>query len=383
MSPWRVDARGQQARVVRIFVVDGPDRDRRRGDDFDPVGPGDGVAGLDAVGKILLQRSLARRQHALVLVAVGRHVHGDGAVDDLAVGRAVEQRHAASAGQTLHAGRHGQLLAAKRPRVAGREFVDHGAGGSVDIGPGHGHAAHGAQQVLRRQQGVERADEEDRHQGVAQPHQLRAVDGRIDRHLRQVRGRLGFDRLVNHRVDAGAIVAKQQEIHQRVFQRWSAALDRVGRVHGVDAPHDEWQHFDGQVPAAGGQVDHQEGQPRPKPQSTGHQPMIDQGGQQKIDQAGGRQDHQMARDVDAAHLAARFAQLAFDELLVFDHLGARIARRAGGSSGGRSLVAGSRHAFILCAAGSARRAPIASISFAIAAPGAPGSRSPRPSVPGR
>ena len=76
-----------------------------------------------------------------------------------------------------------------------------------------------------------------RQQHVAEANQLRAIDGRVDRHARQPLGRLLFERVIDGVGNVGALLAKQQQVDEAVLERRAAVLDRLGGVDGIDRPH--------------------------------------------------------------------------------------------------------------------------------------------------
>ena len=223
----------------------------------------------------------------------------------------------------------GQLLAAKSLRVARLDLDDRGPRGRADLGPGHGNAADRFEQILGRGQRIDRAHQQDAGQDIADLDQLGAVDRRIHVGLGQVGGRLFFDRLIHDRIQAGRISAKEQKIHQRVFQRRPAALNRLRGVDRVDAVQHQGQQLGDQVSRGPRDEHRQKERPPPEAQPPGYDPMVEDRRHKKVNQRAGRQQHQAAGNVDRAHAAARLAQLIVDKTVELDHLAAGARRCAG------------------------------------------------------
>ncbi len=319
--------------VFGIGIVDRLHDDRRRGHDRDAISWRTGIAGFDVIIEILLQTSRALRQRAGIASAVCRHVHRDLLIDGLPVDRVEHQPHFTIGRQSAHGRRHIDPLAAKRFLGARLDRRDAHPGWRLNIGPGQNHAADGEQRIFGGKDLVERGHGQQRHQHIAQPNEPRSIDRGLDRHLGQPGGGLLFERVIHRLGQRRALGLEQQEVDQPVFQRGGAALDGVGGIDRIDAPHAQRQDLDdGIISAADHQQPPQE-EAAPKAKSARQQPMIDQRGDQEKRQRAGAEGHQSAGDVDAAHLVARLAKLLVDVVIVID--GARIG------SGGR-LRRGSR-----------------------------------------
>ena len=116
----------------------------------------------------------------------------------------------------------------------GSTFVDRHAAGRHDVGPRHQHALGRDERILRRKHFVQRRGRDDDHQRVAQSQELRAIDGRVDRHAGEPLGRLLLERFVDRVGNILAVLAEQEQIQQAVLERRIVMFDRLRGVGRVD-----------------------------------------------------------------------------------------------------------------------------------------------------
>ncbi len=270
------------------------------------------------IGQALLQQAVFGGQYTFIPIRVGRQLHFHSAVHHLAIGRRIDQGHGRVDRQTINTGPDHGLLPAKHLGRARFDFVDRGARGGLEFGPGHHHAPRGLERIFWREQRIKRAQQHHASQHIANADQFAPVHGAVDRHLRQTRGGLFFDGFINSLRQSMAAGAKHQQVDQRVFHFRLATLDRFRGIDRIDAANHQRQNPPHEEIEARAHAAHEQDQSSPKTQPAANHPVIDERGEKEIEEHARQQSQDIGDDIDAAYVAARLAQLSVDVRFVFD-----------------------------------------------------------------
>ncbi len=120
----------REARIGRILQRNAVHHDSRRRLHINAERLAAKIARRQDVRCILLKPTPARRQIGSIPVFAGRQRHGDRLVDQLAVGRAEQQRYRLAVAKAAHHAGHRHGIAEIDHGVARRDFVDRDARGS-------------------------------------------------------------------------------------------------------------------------------------------------------------------------------------------------------------------------------------------------------------